>query len=272
VRITKSQLRSIIKEVTMEDIFGKKVKSLDDVETIGDFKKLIKYAQSAKRAEKGKEAGEEWAKSTLWDETFGKIPGLSAAKNAADALKSMYDLPDEARTGTALDYMDVDDDVAKIVDDPIENDFLNLLGKELDNMSDDAPMSNLNVTKGLANYMEKKFNARTVAGFSEGRTLKVSKRQLRRVIRETVNDRAMRDTASEEALRWFREGAVGQMTRDSWVTSVRKSPDSYLIPDQDYEVMFRATIRTSGNAKYQVDVVLDAETGAYRGAADVDRY
>ena len=99
--------------------------------------------------------------------------------------------------------------------------------------------------------------------------MKVTKGQLKRIIREAVNDRAMRDTAAEEALRWFREGAVGQMTRDSWVTSVRKSPDSHLIPDPDYEVMFRVTIRTSGNAKYRVDVVLDAETGGYRGAADV---
>jgi len=102
--------------------------------------------------------------------------------------------------------------------------------------------------------------------------MKVTKAQLKRIIREAANDRAMRDTAAEEALRWFREGAVGQMTRDSWVTSVRKSPDSHLIPDQDYEVMFRVTIGSSGNAKYQVDVVLDAETGGYRGAADVDRY
>ena len=107
---------------------------------------------------------------------------------------------------------------------------------------------------------------------SKGKMMRITKRQLRRVIRETVNDRTMRDTAAEEALRWFREGAIGQMTRDSWVTSVRKSPNSHLIPDQDYEVMFRVTIRTSGNDKRQVDVVLDSETGGYRGAADVDRY
>ena len=188
MRVTEHQLRRIIREVTMEDIFGKKVKSLDDVETVGDLKKLIKYAQSAKRAEKGKEAGEEWAKSTLWDETFGKIPGLSAAKNAADALKSMYDLPDEARTGTALDHMDVDDDVAKIVDDPIENDFLKALGDEIDGMNDDLPMSNLNVTQGLANYMGKKFNARTVAGFTEARRVRITQRQLRRIIREQLTE------------------------------------------------------------------------------------
>jgi hypothetical protein len=118
------------------------------------------------------------------DELLGKIPGAATAKNAADALKAMYSLPDEARTGTALDHMDIDDDVALIVDDPIENDFLNKLADELENMDDNAPMSNLNVTKGLANYLEKKFNARTVSGFNEGRHMKITKRQLRRIIRE----------------------------------------------------------------------------------------
>ena len=102
--------------------------------------------------------------------------------------------------------------------------------------------------------------------------MKITKQQLRRIIHEAASDRTMRDTAAKEALRWFREGAVGQMTRDSWVTSVRESPDSHLIPDPHYEAMFRVTIRTSVNAKYQVDVFLDAETGCYRGAASVDRY
>ena len=170
----------------MQDIFGKKVKSLDDVTTIGDFKKLIKYAQSSKRAELGKEAAADWVKSSFWDELLGKIPGAATAKNAADALKSMYNLPDEARSGTALDNMDIDDDVAKIVDDPIENAFLEELLKELENMDDDAPMSNLNVTKGLANYLEKKFNARTVSGFSEGRRVRITKRHLRQIIKEAM--------------------------------------------------------------------------------------
>jgi len=99
----------------------------------------------------------------------------------------MYDLPDEARTGTALDYMDIDDDVAKIVDDPIENAFLARLADELDGMNDDDPMSNLNVTKGLSNFLEQQFNSRTVVGFAEGRMMKVTKRQLRRIIRESYS-------------------------------------------------------------------------------------
>ena len=59
MKITRRQLRRIIREGILDDIFGKKVTSLDDVTTVGDFKKLIKYAQSSKRAELGKEAAKE---------------------------------------------------------------------------------------------------------------------------------------------------------------------------------------------------------------------
>ena len=61
MKITRSQLKRIIREGVLDDIFGKKVTSLDDVTTVGDFKKLVKYAQSSKRAELGKEAAKEWA-------------------------------------------------------------------------------------------------------------------------------------------------------------------------------------------------------------------
>ena len=158
--------------MSLSDIFGKKVKSLNDVETVGDLKKLIKYAQSAKRAKAGKEAAEEWAKSSLWDETFGKVPGLSTAKNATEMLKAMYDTPDDARTGTALDHMDVDDDVAKIVDDPIENAFLKQYVKDLESEDDDRPLSDVNVTKELSRFIKDQFNDRTVIGFNESYSLK----------------------------------------------------------------------------------------------------
>jgi hypothetical protein len=99
--------------------------------------------------------------------------------------------------------------------------------------------------------------------------MRVTRYQLRTIICEAVNDLVLRDKAADEALRWFREGAVGQMTRDSWVTSVRRSP---VEPEFDSDTVLRVTVGTSGNAKYQVDVVLDAYTGGFRGAGDVEKY
>ena len=154
-------LREYIREILKE------APETSSIETVGDLKKLIKYAQSAKRAELGKEAAKDWAKDSFFDETLGKIPGVAAAKNAAEALKAMYSLPDESRTGTALDYLDVDDDVSAIVDDPIENAFLKSLAKSLESKADDKPLSDLSVTKLLNKYIEREFNSRKLVGFEE---------------------------------------------------------------------------------------------------------
>ena len=87
IKITKKQLRRIIKEELQHvneslfsRIFGKKVKSMDDVETVGDLKKLLQYAASAKRGKQGAEAATDFVKDSIWDETLGKIPGFSTAK------------------------------------------------------------------------------------------------------------------------------------------------------------------------------------------------
>ncbi len=154
-------LREYIREILKE------APETSSIETVGDLKKLIKYAQSAKRAELGKEAAKDWAKDSFFDETLGKIPGVAAAKNAAEALKAMYNLPDESRTGTALDYLDVDDDVSAIVDDPIENAFLKSLSKSLESKADDKPLSDLSVTKLLNKHIEREFNSRKLVGFEE---------------------------------------------------------------------------------------------------------
>jgi len=71
--------------------------------------------------------------------------------------------PDDSRTGTALDFLDVDDDISKIVDDPIENSFLAALGKTLDSLPDDRSLEDINVTKELQAYIARNFNKKSVA-------------------------------------------------------------------------------------------------------------
>ena len=99
--------------------------------------------------------------------------------------------------------------------------------------------------------------------------MKITKRQLKRIVREAVNDRSLRDTAGEEALRAFRESDVGRMARNAGVTAVRQSP---LEPEFETDAVFRVTIRTGGGDKRQWDIVLDSETGSYRGGGEVARY
>ena len=140
---------------------------MSDIKTVGDLKKLIFHAQNKKRLEQGKSAAKTAVKDAFWNEVTGKVPGLAAAKTLFDAMKTTYELPDEKRTGTALDYLDVDDDVSAIVDDPIENKFLKILASKIDKMNDNTPLKSLNMTKLLSRYISNQFNARTVAGFDK---------------------------------------------------------------------------------------------------------
>ena len=158
MKLLREYIREILKEQKM---------TVDDIETYGDLKKLIKYAQSAKRAEIGTEAAKDWVKDSFFDEILGKIPGAATARNAAGVLKAMYTQPDESRTGTALDALDVDDDVSAIVDDPIENAFLKQWAEFLESKDDNKPLSDVNVTKSLNSYLEQQFNKRKFAGFEE---------------------------------------------------------------------------------------------------------
>jgi len=152
---------------------------------VGDLRKLIASAQGAKQWEQTKGEAGDMVKDAIVDEILGKIPGASAAKSLFGFVKASYELPDESRTGTALDALDVDDPVAEIVDDPIENKFLKVFSKELEDMDGNTPISNLNMTELLSKFIAKHFDARTVTGFTEGAPkMKITRRQLRRIIKE----------------------------------------------------------------------------------------
>ena len=154
--------RKAVNEADEEGVSN--VKTVRDIQTIGDLKALIQTAQLKKRGDQLKGGVVDAAKGAVVDELIGKVPFLASAKSIFDFAKQAYQLPDESRSGTALDYLDVDDDVSKIVDDPIENAFLKTLGATLEKMDDRTPLKNLNITKLLQTYISQNFNKRTVSG------------------------------------------------------------------------------------------------------------
>tara|TARA_B100000700_G_scaffold191758_1_gene211198 strand:- start:2138 stop:2647 length:510 start_codon:yes stop_codon:yes gene_type:complete len=156
--------RKVVNENEADEEGVSNIKTVRDVQTIGDLKALIQTAQLKKRGDQLKGGVVDAAKSAVVDELIGKVPFLASAKTMFDFAKQAYQLPDESRSGTALDYLDVDDDVSKIVDDPIENAFLKTLGATLEKMDDRTPLKNLNITKLLQNYISQNFNKRTVSG------------------------------------------------------------------------------------------------------------
>jgi|ETNvirnome_2_300_1030623.scaffolds.fasta_scaffold00157_2 hypothetical protein len=126
----------------------------EDLKTVGDLKQLIAQAKRLKNTNAMK--GELGATiKTIF--TFG-------GSDLAKILQSTYRLPDDVNPGPGLQHLDVDDHVSAIVDDNLENDFLKTLGAELKTgkIPDDTPLPNLDITRMLSNFIQRKHDKRTV--------------------------------------------------------------------------------------------------------------
>ena len=174
MRITESQLRKIIRE-EIEDLqeikwpsFAKSQKIDPQIATMKDLRALIKQVNSDKRTEKGVEGLKDVGMGLLAD----LIPGGGTALTMIQTLKGMYSAPDEKKTNTKLDLLNIDDEISKIVDDTVEDNFLEKAAEQIQDLPDDAPVPNM--TQILSNYLKKNYDSRTVAGFTEGRSRQFS--------------------------------------------------------------------------------------------------
>ena len=129
------------------------------LETVGDLKKMIRTHRAV---ETGKEIGKKAAEMAI-----EQIPGVNnvfaiwkGAKEAKEMVAKLYGSDDALKSNTGLDKLNVDDDVSKIVDDPIEVAFINDLLKTIDGMDDLAPIPDVN--DELQKYLAKKFNQKQV--------------------------------------------------------------------------------------------------------------
>ena len=129
------------------------------LETVGDLKKMIRTHRAV---ETGKEIGKKAAEMAI-----ELIPGVNnvfaiwkGAKEAKEIVGKLYGAEDSFKSSTGLDKLNVDDDVSKIVDDPIEVAFINDLLKAMENMDDLDPIPDVNVE--LQKYLADKFNSNQV--------------------------------------------------------------------------------------------------------------
>ncbi len=160
--MNESAVRTYIREALLQKILvekkqKKKMTSINDVKTVGDLRAVIKYAQLKKQGKEGAKGLAATVTDIVVDEIQGMIPGFATAKNLAMAARNAYKLPDDAKAG-ALASLDVDDDVSKVLDDAVENQFFDEYLKGLDRLPDDAELEDINVTKALTNWMKKKYN------------------------------------------------------------------------------------------------------------------
>ncbi len=124
------------------------------LETLGDLKATLAQAIKAKKI------------GDMKDTSINAIKGVTIgpATDLWSLMKTAYKLPDDADVGPGLTSLNVDDDVSAIVDDKLENAFLNTLQKELSSQTidDSTPLAQVNMTKMLSNFIASRHDKRTV--------------------------------------------------------------------------------------------------------------
>jgi hypothetical protein len=130
------------------------------METYGELKQAIK-AISLKQ--KGTKIG-----NVAVDVALNVIPGIGAAKTTFDFIKAAFFKPDNKKTNSWLDKLDIDDEMSAIVDDTVENGFLEMVAKTIESERDDAPLEqDFNMNQKMVDYLKKEYGGRTITGIKE---------------------------------------------------------------------------------------------------------
>ena len=120
--------KNTVRNIAMDKQLGANFR----LETYGDLKQLINVIL---KTQKGELVGSKVAGAGM-DVALGLVPGLSSVKSLAGIISTMYNAPDTKKTNTWLDKLNIDDDLSKIVDDRVENGFLQDLIKEISGRAD----------------------------------------------------------------------------------------------------------------------------------------
>ena len=148
----------------------------NELNTYGDLKKAIKAISLKQKGEKIANIGIETV--------IGAIPGLGAAKTTFDFIKAAVSKPDTKKTNTWLDKLDVDDNMSRIIDDTVENSFMQFISKTIEGESDTKPLeSDFNMNQKLVDYLKNNYQGRTVTGIKEN---KMKKSELKQLIKEEI--------------------------------------------------------------------------------------
>ena len=135
-----------------------------NLETYGDLKQLLNSINKRQKGEKIVSKGKEFA----LDQILGLFPGASNAKTAFDFIKTFTSKPDDKKTNTWLDKLDVDDDMSQIVDDTVENGFMQAMTKAIESEQDTKPLEDdFNMNAKMVDYLKKTYSGRTVSGIQE---------------------------------------------------------------------------------------------------------
>ena len=173
---------------------------MSELKTYGDLKKLINGVIKNQKGEKILSKGKEIA----LDQVLGFIPGASNAKSLFDFIKTAISKPDGQKTDTWLDKLDVDDDMSRIVDDTVENGFMQTMAKIIEKENDTKPLElDFNMNAQMVNYLKQQYNQRTISGIQESNIYnkhkKMKNEQLKKLIKEEIKNLLELETAPAAA-------------------------------------------------------------------------
>jgi hypothetical protein len=144
-----------------------------ELNTYGDLKKIIKSIATKQKLGAIGGVGKEEILNRLISAAGQIIPGIGLAKTSYDVVKALVSKPDTKKTNTWLDKLDIDDKMAQIVDNTVENGFMQAIAKSIESEPDDKPLeSDFNMNAKMVNYLKQQYGGRHITGITENMELK----------------------------------------------------------------------------------------------------
>lgn len=162
VLILEKYIRESIHQIN-EISLKKKIESLSKDSSYGELKTVLNAITASNKTKKGLEVGKN---------LVGLIPGLDTGDKIAtgyDLIKSLCNIKDGDRPKNFLANFDLDDDISQIVDNDLEDDFIKELSARIETISDSKKIGSFNMTDQIRGYLARRFNNRTVTGFSKNK-------------------------------------------------------------------------------------------------------
>ena len=158
------------------------------LKTYGELKQIVSLI---KTKQKGLKVG-----GVALDVLSDLVPGAQTARSTFDFVKAAFGKPDTKKTQTWIDKLDVEDEFSAIVDDTIENGFLEYIAQEIENKPDDEPLENdFDMNIELQNYLKRKFTN------AQGGIKAANENKLRKYIREEIDNIANQKDSENETSR-----------------------------------------------------------------------
>jgi hypothetical protein len=158
-----------------------------ELNTYGDLKKVIK---AITLKQKGEKLG-----NVALGALMGFIPGADAAKSTFDFIKAAISKPDNKKTNTWLDKLDIDDEMSAIVDDTVENGFMKMMTKTIESKPDNQPLEDdFNMNTEMIDYLKRTYQGRTISGIQEN---KIDQSTIKFLIRETLERILLEDNSKQ---------------------------------------------------------------------------